>query len=277
MMTESERRKLVELFLTGKMDSAALDAFKERLDIDPQLRCELERESGIDALLYKTITYREADQSFIDALDKVIRQPVSPRRSKNVLGGYWIQLYAIAATLLLFVAGAYIAKIRKGIVVKSYTNLVDTQLNRSGKSMYKLSENAFFLSEEGTKVRIMRGENKFTDQVVLSQGNVCFDVSGIEPNTITVATPHAAVVLSRRAVTRVVVTELETEVAVLEGSTEVIHRYHSDKLQELTAGGTVYVDFNALQVAQNLTPEVCQSRTSLFRTYISWVQKQARS
>lgn len=276
-MTESERRKQIERFLSGKMDADALNVFKEKLDLEPQLRSELECESGIDALLYNAGSSTGTDQSFITALDKVMRKPVSQGRSKNVLSGRWMQLYAIAATLLLAVAGIYVAKIREGTVVQSYPNLVNAQANRSGKSIYKLFGSAFFLSEEGTKVRIIRGENEFPDQVILSQGNVCFDVSGIEPNTITVATPHAAVVLSKSVVTRVVVTELETEVAVLDGNAEVIHRYHLDKLQELAAGGTVYIDFNTLQVAHNLAPEVCQSRTSLFRTYISWVQKQARS
>jgi ferric-dicitrate binding protein FerR (iron transport regulator) len=202
-------------------------------------------------------------------------KPVSSGKKKNVLAGHWMQLYAIAATLLLFIACAYISIIRKGSTVQPH--LVNAGYSHSGKSIYQLSDGAFFLSEEGSKVRIMRGENNFPEHVILSQGNICFDISGIEPDTITVATPHAAVVLSKRTVTRLVVTELETEVTVLEGNAEVIHRYHRDKQQKLAAGGTVYADFNAVQVAQNLAPEVCQSRTSIFKTYISWVQKQARS
>lgn len=277
-MSESENRKQIERFLSGKMDTEALATFYDMLIHDPQLRCELERESGVDALLHNASTSSEADQSFITALDKVMAKPVFPgREDKKALTGHWMQLYAIAATLLLVIAGLYIAIIRKDKSVQSYPNFVNLVSSRNGKSIYHLSDGTFFLSEEGSKIRIIQGEKKFPNHVILSQGNVSFDVSGIEPNTITVATPHAAVVFSKRAVTRMVVTELETEVAVFEGNAEVIHRYHRDKLQELGAGGTVYVDFDAVQVAQNLAPEVCQSRTSLFKAYISWVQKQARS
>lgn len=275
MMAESERRKQIEYFLSGKMNTEDLTAFSKMLDLEPQLRSELEHESGIDALLYNAGTSTETDQSFITALDKVMGKPVSSGKKKNVLAGHWMQLYAIAATLLLFIACAYISIIRKGSTVQPH--LVNAGYSHSGKSIYQLSDGAFFLSEEGSKVRIMRGENNFPEHVILSQGNICFDISGIEPDTITVATPHAAVVLSKRTVTRLVVTELETEVTVLEGNAEVIHRYHRDKQQKLAAGGTVYADFNAVQVAQNLAPEVCQSRTSIFKTYISWVQKQACS
>lgn len=275
MLAENERGKLIDQFLSGTMDAGELHKFTDMLDNDPQLRYELEQKSGVDALLHSAGNATSDNQHFIIALDKVLGKPVLNRTKKNVLVGYWVQLYAVAASLLLAVAGVYIVNMRKDASFHRQAVSVSTTSCHGGKSIYNLSDGSLFLSEEGSKVRVLPGKGNDVN-VVLSQGNVCFDVPDTALHTITVATPHAAVILEKRAVTRVVVTELETEVAVLEGNAEVIHRYNRDQLRELATGGTILADFEAVQVAQNLSPEVCGNRTNLFKAYISWVQKQAR-
>ena len=68
--------------------------------------------------------------------------------------------------------------------------------------------------------------------------------------------------------------ELETEIMVLEGMVEVVHRNDLDSPQMLMAGGTGFADFKSLQRMANLTPEICERRTSMLRTYVGWIQKQ---
>jgi len=283
MLTDNERAKLMERFLTGTMDAEELRTFTDMLEHEPQLRSELERESGVDALLHNAGTGTLADKRFDAALDRAVGKAVPlPSKKQGILRGHWMQLYALAASLLLVASGMYIVASRQQTSVASAGNekgpdmLQRENCRHDGKSIYRLSDRALFLSEEGSKVKVIPGDDSAVN-VVLSQGNVCFDIGDDDPHTITVATPHAAVILSKRAVTRVVVTELETEIAVLEGNAEVIHRYHRNHPRELATGGTVFADFKTVQVAQNLAPEVCESRTNMFKAYVSWVQKQVHS
>ncbi len=73
---------------------------------------------------------------------------------------------------------------------------------------------------------------------------------------------------------RVVVTELETEVAVLEGSAEVTHRYDREAFLELPAGVSAIADFSTLRDAEK--PGTDEHRALMFREYVEWVRRQAR-
>lgn len=280
MLTESERKKLIEDFLGGIMNSEALSTFTDMLKHDSKLRHELERESGVDALLHGTASASIADQYFSNALNSAIRKQVSINTVKKGFSLNWMKIYALAASMLLALAGVYIASLHKTSMIKELFSVNDHESSmnvafNSGKSIYRLSNGSLFLSEEGSKLRVLHGDNSAIN-VVLSQGNVCFEMSKSDSNTITVATPHAAIILSNRNITRIVVTELETEIAVLEGNAEVVHRFHRDQQKELAAGGTVFAGFDAVQVVQSIAPEICENRTNMFKAYISWVQKQAR-
>jgi ferric-dicitrate binding protein FerR (iron transport regulator) len=75
---------------------------------------------------------------------------------------------------------------------------------------------------------------------------------------------------------RVVVTELETEIMVLEGAVEVVHRSSPGSFRRLAAGRTGFADHRSLQSSAALTPELCERRTTLLRTYVEWVEHQMR-
>jgi len=270
MLTFDERRKLVERFCTGAMKQDELLKFTDMLEHDGELRELLDQESGVEALLHGCGSTTLADRRFEHALNRTVS--MAPKTITRIP---WVHLYALAASLLLIVMGGYQLSgwsQSKKLFDNSHSAAAQKDIKRNGKSIMRLTPNTLYLSEEGSKVKVVDDGDNVVN-VVLQQGNICFEVGNGESRMITVATPHTAIVLGG-TVTRVVVTELETEIAVLEGAAEVVHRYHRDAPQPLVAGSAVLADYTDMTFASALAPDVCESRTLLFRKYISWVQKQ---
>lgn len=274
MLTNEEHDKLVERFLTGAMNADELQKFTDILEHDPGVRKLLERESGVESLLHGSGSTSLADRRFDRALNTAVGTA-----TRRTVALPWMHLYALAASLLLVIMGMYLftgrAVNRSDSTVAGISphHVVQCPAEHGGKAIMRLTAHTLVLSEEGSRVKLVNG-NDGAVHVVVSQGNICIEVDKKESLQITVATPHSAIVLSG-AVTRVVVTELETEVAMLEGSAEVIHRYNRESRQLLTAGYTVLANYDEVTPVAALAPEVCENRTVLFRKYVTWVQKQA--
>jgi hypothetical protein len=280
MLTIDDKKLMVERFISGLMEEKELAEFTSALERDGELRSLLDVASGTEALLHAAVKTPASNFRYEQLTDRMF----GPNEVKTVsAGSRWLPVYAVAATLVIMLMGGYIfvngrnmpAVTADANVKAAGSPVALPQKMRSGKSIIRLTPTTLLLAEEGTKSRIIRDADSAV-HIVISQGNACFDVAKSERLPITVATPHTAIVLNG-SVTRVVVTELETEVSVLEGSVEVVHRYDGAATRELSVGGSIFADFTTLQTADALTLEACESRKSMFRAYVAWVQQQAHS
>jgi hypothetical protein len=278
MLTIDDKKRMVERFLSGEMRQPELAAFTAALEHDSELRLLLDAESGMEGLLHDALKAPLSVMQYETLTDRTL----GLTKEKTASGGdRWLHIYAIAATLLIMVMGGYtfitsknMKNVTAGVNAPLPSRTVTTPHKmRSGKTIIHVTPTTLLLAEEGTKSHVIH-DGDSAIQIVISQGNACFDVAKNEQLPITVATPHTAITLNG-SVTRIVVTELETEVSVLEGEVEVVHRYDQDAARELPVGASIFADFKTLQAAEALAPAVCESRTTIFRAYVAWVQQQA--
>jgi len=278
MSHRNEKTRDVERYLLGEMGEEEILQFKKRMDDDRELREILERESGVEAAILGSQECRVNDIRFSKAIDRALalQQSTGPR-GKRVPD--WLVVYAIAATLVLVLLGGYSIRLllkESSHVAKVASHTIgkgSIAIPQKGKSITKLTDNAVLVTEEGTKAQVIKTADSAIN-VLVAQGNACFDVPNNNHLEITIATPHMAVTLNS-AVVRLIVTELETEIVVLDGSAEVVHRYSTETSHTLLAGNTGFADYRLWKATSSLTPEVCENKTALLRTYVDWVRKQA--
>jgi ferric-dicitrate binding protein FerR (iron transport regulator) len=276
MNNQNDKKHDVERFLTGEMGEKDALQFRKRCSNDSELKQELEQESGVDALLSDSGNVAMHDVRFSAVVDRVLGSNDSQSSKKGPL---WLYVYAVAATLVLALLGGYgirslLPLPSKGASTIETGKAGEVVIPSTGRTVTRLAEKALFVSEQGTKAKVVK-RNGNSIQVLIAQGNICFDVSETGDREIIVATPHTAIAV-QGAVTRVVVTELETEISVLDGMAEVVHRYDSGTTRVMPAGSTCFADFQKLETTAILTREVCENKTNMFRDYVTWIQKQAR-
>lgn len=278
MNTNVDRSDIINRFLNGEMEADELIEFEKKLRDDRVLRKMFDDASAIESVLCaKNSVKAGKGSSFEKIVTRSIASHALPVQRRRFM--VWHRVYAIAASLIIMIMGGYIAgnkfngqKVAASSNVKSKGPVADKSV-LPGKSIMRLTPHAVYLAEEGTKSKIIRQSDSGIT-VAVSQGNICFDVHDHKKQPITVATPHTAIILSE-AVTKVVVTELETEVSVLEGTVQVVHRFNSTIAGEFAAGVALYADYRSFDFSEALTSDVCDNRKSVFRAYIAWVQKQA--
>ena len=277
----NKQKERIEEFFNGEMDSAAIEKFEKQCRKDPELQVLLDEKSGLEALLLEHKGEHAAGGHYAgghynDMIDEILyskeKQHIISRNS------IWLRVYAIAATLLVVLSGSLL--LQKNLVKYQLEHTVkkteyipeNITIPQSGKSIARIADNAFMVSEEGTRVKVLEsGDSAAT--IIIAQGNVSLDVRGTTVNTYTVVTPHMAVTL-HGTVVRLVVTELETELNVLEGSVAIVHRYDHSVTRELEAGHIVFADCKSLKTETRLTPEVCESRIEMLRAYVRWIEEQ---
>lgn len=272
MLNSHDNEQLIRRFLAGELREKELAEFQDLLQKDPELRNRLDAESGTEALVHDAAGSPAPDIRYKAIVDRTVGTLDTERRGT----GAWLKVYAVAATLLLMVLGGYALRMRSpmepGPSVSEQTTGSPVHIRENAKSITRLARNAVLVSEQGTKAQVMKRDDGSV-QVVIAQGNAFFDVASLDGSELDVVTPHSAMTL-HGTVFRVVVTELETEISVLEGAVEVVHRNHLDSPRLLMAGVTGFADFSSLQTAQPMAPEMCERRKSLLRTYVGWVQEQ---
>lgn len=276
MKNIQEKKQLVTEFLSGEMKPERIVRFEKMCRKDSELRALLEKHAAMDALLYEQQGTSATEGNYREMVDEILFGNEAGKKNRRV--SFWLRAYAIAATLLVVLSG--------GLLLQKNTNQQSLKRSKaetvgipgshpipqSGKSITRITSDAVLISEEGTRARVVTvGDTAAT--VIIAQGNVSLDVKGTSGGTYSVVTPHTAVTL-HGTVIRAVVTELETEINVLEGSVEVVHRYNSDVTRRLHAGHIVFADSRSLETETRLTPEVCSSRKNLLRAYVQWVQEQ---
>jgi hypothetical protein len=270
------KKQLVAEFLNGEMKPEKIAWFETMCRKDMELQELLEKNATMDALLYEQHSTCGNEEKYPEMVDALLFGNEVMKKSRRV--SFWLRAYAVAATLLVVLSGGLL--LQKNITRQSLKRS-DAEpvripgshpIPQSGKSITRITSDAVLISEEGTRARVVSVGDTATT-VIVAQGNVSLDVKGTSGGAYTVVTPHTAVTL-HGTVVRVVVTELETEINVLEGSVEVVHRYNTDVARELHAGHIVFADSRSLETETRLTPEVCNSRKNLLRAYVQWVQEQ---
>jgi hypothetical protein len=273
MTDKKDNRDMVERFLANQMGVEERERFVDAVRNDPALKSLLERESGIEALAAIAGNMVPADSRYVQVMDRALGITAAPFRKKH---STWLGWYACAATVALMVTGGYIihaTQSRAGSSTGAVAENGGNEIPRSGKKIVELTSGTLFLAEEGATVRtVWNGDSSVN--VLVSQGNICFDVAKGDDALVTVATPHAAIVLGS-SVTRIVVTEIETEVAVLDGNATVIHRYNREMVDAHSGGTMVIADITAMRTSGATLPELYESRKLMFREYVSWVRRQA--
>lgn len=275
MLSTEERNKLINRFLSGEMSGEEYGAFRRAVREDPCLRRELEGESAVDALLHDSAGCAETDIRYESYVDRAVGSVHVPGDTSGA--HLRLRIYALAATLVIVALGGYVLSTLSIRREKASSLGITSQggylsVPREGKSVTRFAGSAVLVAEEGTKARVLE-EGEGLVKVVVAQGNVCFDLSGEHSTEVSVVTPHGAV-MPQGTVFRVVVTELETEVTVLEGAVEVVHRKRPNSPQVVSSGGTAMADFRTLQTAELLDRRICRRRTALLRTYVGWVRDQ---
>lgn len=278
MKSSENNKKLIERFLNGELDDQEQMEFEHSLSNDSALCEMLEAAASLEGMLHgqdKTLRGRGTFEHIVT--ESRLSGKAKINQSNHV---QWQRLYAIAATLVIIILGGYIVKLTMQQLPVNVARVNESPEHRevkkaAGKTITRITPSTVFLAEEGTRSRILRQDDS-SITLMVSQGNICFDVNGPESRPIIVATPHSAITLSQ-SVTRIVVTELETEVTVLEGTAEVIHRSDRTKSGTLKAGSALFADYTTLTFADALAKNVCDSRKTVFRAYLAWVQKQANS
>lgn len=271
-----QRKDLIEEFYNGEMDPAAVEKLERQSRKDPELRTLLNEKSGLEALLLDQKDDRVSGKRYADIVDGIL----GDKTAGNVIirSSLWLRGYAIAATLLVVLTGGVL--LRKNMVKYQVEHTRKTTASvpeniaipQSGKSVARIADNATMVCEEGTRVKVLEsGDSAAT--IIIAQGNVCLDVRGTISDAYTVVTPHMAVTL-HGTVVRMVVTELETEVNVLEGSVAVVHRYDHSTSRMLEAGHIVFADCKSLKTETRLSRDVCESRIVMLRAYVRWIQQQ---
>lgn len=276
-MKDIKRQKeLIQEFYNGEMDAAAVEKLEKMSRKDPELQTLLNEKSGMEALLLEQKGDHISGGRYSDIVDNVLYGKATG--NYVVRSSLWLRGYAIAATLLVVLAGGIL--LRKNFVKYQVEHVQKTTehvpeniaIPQSGKSIARIADNAMMVSEEGTRVKVLESGDSATT-IIVAQGNVSLDVRGNVDGDYTVVTPHIAVTL-HGTVVRTVVTELETEINVLEGSVSVVHRYDHSASRELEAGHIVFADYKSLKAETRLTQEVCESRIAIFRAYVRWIQEQ---
>jgi len=274
MKDSGKRDEVLRRFLTGDIEGEELVEFQSVLHNDPDIRRRLNKTSGFEALMYDAVGQPVNDIRYSAVADKV----VNGTRDVNRAAPTWLKLYALAATIVLVVVGGLLLESR--VVPESSAPTATTDHNRpatlrqNAKSITRLAPDAVFVSEEGTKARVIKDADSVVN-VVIAQGNTWFDVASRHNRQVHVVTPHGAASL-HEAVFRIIVTELATEILVFDGMVEVVHREHRDSPEVLLAGSMGYADFLSINTAQTLNIDICQQRKLLLQTYLGWVREQVQ-
>ena len=140
------------------------------------------------------------------------------------------------------------------------------------KTFTRISAETGILAEPGTRIRLR--EHTDTSVVVLmAAGNALFVVGKQRYEAFVVVTPHSVVSVTG-TIFRVVVTDIESEITVYEGSVEVAHEGHRHVLTPVGSGATCVADDDSVITSDLENDLLVGRRRELLGRYLEFLCKE---